>query len=91
MSVVGLIVHSSASMPDAMKQLNRYARLMVEVDVMKSGERFSVVSDRGEVWIVDNRPDPNASPEITEAAFGRFVGEFRRAFPEKPFCPSHRG
>ena len=86
MTVVGLIVQSSASMPDAMKQLNRYARLMIEVDVMDSGERFAVVSEKGEVWIVDNRPNPNASPEITEAAFGRFIGEFRREFPDRPFA-----
>ena len=86
MTVVGLIVQSSASMPDAMKQLNRYARLMIEVDVMESGERFSVLSEKDEVWIVDNRPDPNTSPEITEAAFGRFVGEFRREFPDQPFA-----
>ena len=86
MSVVGLIVHSSASMPDAMKQLNRYSRLMMEVDVMEQGDRFSVLTEKGGVWIVDNRPDPDASPEITEAAFGRFIGEFRRAFPEAPFA-----
>lgn len=85
-TVVGLIVNSSASLPDAMKQLNRYARLMIEVDVMEEGERFSVETSGNEVWIVDNRPDPNASPELTEAAFGRFIGEFRRQFPDKPFA-----
>ena len=85
-TVVGLIVHSSASVADAMNQLNRYARLMVEVDVMARGERFSVDAGPGGVWIVDNRPDPNASPEITEGAFGTFVGEFRREFPDQPFA-----
>lgn len=86
MTVVGLIVHSSASMPDAMNQLNRYARLMVEVDVMDGAERFSVDATEGEVWIVDNRPDPELTPEVTEAALGRFIGEFRRAFPDAPFA-----
>ncbi|WP_417310271.1 AraC family transcriptional regulator [Devosia sp.] len=85
-SVVGLIVHSSASVADAMNQLNRYAKLMVEVDVMETGERFSVEAGPDGVWIVDNRPDPNASPEITEGAFGTFIGEFRREFPDNPFA-----
>ena len=85
-SVVGLIIHSSASMADAMEQLNRYARLMVEVDVMESGERFSVVPDGHDIWIIDNRPDPNSFPELTEEAFARFIGEFRRHFPDRPFA-----
>lgn len=86
MSVVGLIVHSSRSMPDSMAQLNRYARLMVEVDVMDGAERFSVAPGPEGVWIVDNRPDPNSFPELTEAAFGRFESEFRHEFPDRPFA-----
>lgn len=85
-SVVGLIVGSAASLPDAMQQLNRYASLMVEIDIMDGGRRFSVSQDGGEVWIIDNRPDPNRSPALTEAAFGRFIGEFRRNLPEHPFA-----
>lgn len=85
-SVVGLIVGSAASLPDAMQQLNRYATLMVDIDIMESGPRFSVSRDGSEVWIIDNRPDPNRSPALTEAAFGRFIGEFRRNLPEHPFA-----
>lgn len=85
-SIVGLIVHSSASMADSLEQLNRYARLMVEVDVMPNGERFSVNAEQGEVWITDNRPDPNSFPALTEIAFGRFIGEFRRHFPDTAFA-----
>ncbi|WP_029042441.1 AraC family transcriptional regulator [Cucumibacter marinus] len=85
-SVVGLIVGSAASLPDAMAQLNRYATLMVEIDIMEGGPRFSVSQEGGEVWITDNRPDPNTSPALTEAAFGRFIGEFRRNLPEHPFA-----
>ncbi len=85
-SIVGLITHSCASMADSMAQLNRYAKLMIEVDVMDRGERFTVDTTGGEVWIVDNRPDPNAFPEITEIAFGRFIGEFRRHFPDAEFA-----
>lgn len=85
-SIVGLIVHSSASVADSMIQLNRYNRLMVEVDVMGGGERYSIVPEGGTVWIVDNRPDPNSFPTLTENAFGRFIGEFRRSFPDRPFA-----
>ncbi|GKY86545.1 AraC family transcriptional regulator [Sinisalibacter aestuarii] len=85
-SVVGLIVHTSKSMADSMEQLNRYSRLMVEVDVMETGERFSIQPGPEGVWIVDNRPDPNSFPELTEAAFGRFESEFRREFPDRPFA-----
>lgn len=85
-SVVGLIVGSAASLPDAMAQLNRYATLMVEIDIMEGGPRFSVAQEGSEVWIIDNRPDPNRSPALTEAAFGRFIGEFRRNLPEHPFA-----
>jgi AraC-like DNA-binding protein len=86
LSIVGLIVHSSASMADSLVQLNRYSKLMVEVDVMGGGERYDVLADEGEVWIVDNRPDPNAFPALTETAFARFIGEFRRSFPDTPFA-----
>lgn len=86
MSIVGLIVHSSRSMPDAMTQLNRYAKLVVEVDVMAAGDRFSVEPDNEQIWIVDNRPSPNEFPALSEMAFGRFIGEFRRHFPEMLFA-----
>jgi len=86
MSVVGLIVHASKSMADSMVQLNRYAGLMVEVDVMAAGERFAVEPGPDGVWIVDNRPDPDAFPELTEAAFVRFESEFRHEFPDRPFA-----
>lgn len=86
MSVVGLIVHSSRDMADSLTQLNRYSKLMVEVDVMDGAERFSVEPGPEGVWIVDNRPDPNSFIELTEASFGRFESEFRREFPDKPFA-----
>ena len=85
-SIVGLIVHASPSMADSLVQLNRYARLMVEVDVMESGERFTVEPEGEQIWIVDNRPDPNSFPELTESAFGHFIGEFSRHFPDRPFA-----
>lgn len=86
MSVVGLIVQAARSMAEAMQELNRYARLMVDVDVGMSGERFETRADTDGIWIVDNRPDPNSFPELTEATFGRFVGEIRRHFPDLTYA-----
>lgn len=85
-SVVGLIVGTSASFPDAMNQLNRYAKLMIEIDIMNGDKRFDVLVENTEFWIVDNRPNPNSFPPLTEAAFGRLIGEFRHSFPEMPFA-----
>lgn len=79
-SIVGLIVHSCASMAESMAQLNRYSRLMVEVDVMPDGPRFAVEPGAGGLWLIDRRPDPDSFPELTESGFGRFIGEFRREF-----------
>lgn len=84
-SIVGLIVHAAPTMAEALRQLNRYARLMVEVDAGQAGPRFAVEPGPEGVWIVDLRPDPNAFPGLTEMAFGRFVGEFAREFPGRPF------
>ena len=85
-SIVGLIVHASASVEDAFKQLARYSKLMVEVAVMESGVRFAFESDKEGMWLVDNRPNPNDFPELTEFTFGTFVGEFGREFPDEPFA-----
>lgn len=85
-SIVGLIVHSSKSMADSMVQLNRYGKLMIEVDVMDGAERFSIEPCEQGIWIVDNRPNPNAFPELTESSFGRFISEFSREFPDDLFA-----
>lgn len=79
-SIVGLIVHSCASMAESMAQLNRYSRLMVEVDVMPEGPRFEVEAGAGGLWLIDRRPDPDRFPDLTESGFARFIGEFRREF-----------
>jgi len=83
MSIVGLIVHASASVEDAFNQLARYSKLMVEVAVMKSGVRFTFEPEEEGLWLVDNRPNPNDFPALTEFSFGRLIGEFGREFPDQ--------
>ena len=85
-SIVGLIVHASATVEDAFKQLARYSKLMVEVAVMESGVRFTFEPDKEGMWLVDNRPNPNGFPALTEFTFGRVIGEFAREFPQQPFA-----
>ena len=75
-SVVGLIAYACETMLEAMAQVNRYGRLVVEVDGPK--QRFSVAHRDGGFWAVDHREDPNAFPELTESTFARMICAPRR-------------
>lgn len=77
LSVVGLITHASASMMDALMQLNRYGQLVAEVDIGLA-QRFEIVREAGQIWMVDNRINANAFPELTEITFARLVTGPRR-------------
>lgn len=70
-SVVGLIANASANMRDALVQLNRYGRLVVEFD--GGPDRFTMMRDGAGVWTVDNRKNPNDFPELTESTMARMV------------------
>ena len=83
-SVVGLLGHASETMWDAFVQLNRYARLIVEVDCEGPGDRFQAVRDRDGLWLVDSRRNPNDFPEQTETTFASMVCG-TRAFGDTPF------
>jgi len=74
-SIVGLLGAASETMMDAMVQLNRYGRLVVEFD--GPAERFQPVYEDG-LWIVDRRQNPNDFPELTESTFARMVCGPRR-------------
>src|SRR5450432_3156370 len=63
-------------MAEAMVQLNRYGRLVIEFDGPK--ERFKVTSRNGELWIVDQRENPDDFPELTESTFARAICGPRR-------------
>ena len=75
-SVVGLIAYACETMLEAMVQVNRYGRLVVEFDGLK--ERWTVVHKYGGLWAVDNRIDPNEFPELTESTFARLICAPRR-------------
>lgn len=85
-SVVGLICYAAATMGDALKELNRYSRLVAEFDVMDGAPRFEIVRRGDGMWMVDRRHDPEPFPEMTESTWSRFISETRRHFPEAPFA-----
>lgn len=71
-SLVGLITRSSPTMLDALMQLNRYGELVMEVDT-GSTQRFEIVRETGEIWLVDNRRNSDEFPELTETTFARLA------------------
>lgn len=89
-SIVGSLGGASESMADAFVLMNRYARLMIEVDAEGSGDRF-VLERRPagpaiHLWIVDTRPNPNDFPELTESVFARMVCTSRRYSGDAQFA-----
>ncbi len=85
-SVVGLICYAAPTMGEALAELNRYGRLVAEVDLALAGPRFRIEQRDGGMWLTDMRTDPDAFPEMTEATWARFIGETRRHFPDAPFA-----
>lgn len=85
MSVVGQIVHSSASLRHSIEQLNRYLHLMAESEGLAGRDRFELLQTEGEVWIVDHLPVQGPEYIGLEASFARFISEFRRSFPGETF------
>jgi AraC-like DNA-binding protein len=77
MSIVGLIGQACATAMEAFAQVNRYARLTVDVD-LAGGDRLDMQADARGLWVVDTRSDPNAFPELTESSFARMASSARR-------------
>ena len=82
-SIVGLIGNASETMTDAFRQLQRYNKLVVEVET-GGATRFAPAADERGLWIVDHRANPNDFPELTETAFGQMVTGTKR-FGDTPF------
>ena len=97
MSIVGLAAYAAETVEEALAQLNRYGRLIVEAEGLDGGDRFVVVRRDGETWLEDRRRDD--FPELTESTWARFVCEFAFHHPDKPYvkaihvthpAPAHR-
>jgi AraC-like DNA-binding protein len=75
-SVAGLIAYACETLLEVMVQMNRYGRLVVEVD--GPGDRYKVVPREEGFWFVDNRENANAFPDLTESSFARAICGPRR-------------
>jgi AraC-like DNA-binding protein len=76
-SVVGLLFQACETILESLTQINRYGRLIVEVDV-GAEDRFQLQRRGRALWLVDTRRDPDPFPELTEATFARFISMTRR-------------
>ena len=85
MSVVGQIVHTSASLRHSLEQLNRYLHLMGDVELPPGVERFELLRNADGLWIVDHLVLPPEMSFWSEISFARFISEFRRSFPDATF------
>jgi AraC-like DNA-binding protein len=98
-SIVGLIAYAARDMAEALAQMNRYSRLVTEVEVAGDGLRFENVMRADGRWLVDHRLNPNDFPELTESSWSRFIVGSRLSFPDHVFAyeahvthaaPAHR-
>jgi AraC-like DNA-binding protein len=87
-SIVGLICQSAETMGEAFHQMNRYARLAIEVEGHDVGNRFELKRIGDDLWLEDQRQNPNDFPELTESTFARFICETARHFGDAPFARS---
>lgn len=79
LSITGLITNASETMGEAMKQINRFGRLAIEVDGMGADNiRFRYAYIDGAAWLVDERSNANDFPELTEVTFARMTCQPRR-------------
>jgi AraC-like DNA-binding protein len=79
-SIVGLISQAAETMGDALAQLNRFGRLVVEFE--GPPDRFQHRLLNNEFWLIDTRQNPNDFPELTESTFARMVAGPRRFVPD---------
>ena len=85
LSIVGLLGGACETAAAAFVQLNRYSRLVVDVDGVTKGDRFVLSHIGGRLWLNDARRSPNDFPELTEfnlCPHGLFGAPIRRC----PVC-----
>lgn len=88
LSIVGMICYAAPNMAEAFRQMNRFGRLVIEVEGVGAEDRFQIVRRKNGVWINDMRKNPNSFPELTESTLGRFICGYREGFPGKEYVLS---
>jgi len=89
MSIVGLIMEASATMGEAFTQLQRFAKLAVDVSGANDGPQFELVSRGGRLFMVDHLPNLNLFQELTEFTFGSLTCGPRRFLPQPHVLAVH--
>jgi AraC-like DNA-binding protein len=85
LSIVALTAQACETMAEALAQLDRFGRLMIDVEVDDSqGRRLVLSREGGRLWLLDTRTNPNIYPEITESSFARMASSSRRAPGQLP-------
>lgn len=84
LSIVGLLGYASATMRDALDQLNRFGRLSTDIAV-NGPSRFTLSHEHDGLWLTDNRIDVPPFPDMTESVFVRMVAGTRR-FGSTPYA-----
>jgi len=82
-SVVGLIGRACDTLADAFVQLNRYDRLVAEIDGLTTGDRFVLRREGTQFRLIDTRKNPNDFPELTEYSFARIICASRQGAAEQ--------
>ncbi len=77
-SLAAPLGRAATTVVDALRQVNRYARLSTDFPALGDGDRFGFATDSAGLWLRDLRPR-DLFPEITELVFARMVGGIRRA------------
>ncbi len=72
-SIVGLITRAAETMVDAFAQINRYGRLVAEVDGVGEGDRYKLIERGDDLWLVDTRKNLDDFPELVEGPFAFMV------------------
>lgn len=76
-SIMGLVGYTCETLADSFVQFSRYVRLVVDVDE-GTEIRFQMRFERGALWGIDTRRNPNAFPELTESAFAQLISAPRQ-------------
>ncbi|WP_298434819.1 AraC family transcriptional regulator [uncultured Jannaschia sp.] len=83
MSVVGGILARAPTLREGLRQLNRYARLIVDGARPASDPRHALIEGR-ETWIEDRLPLPDGFHLAAEGALGQLIGELRATTSDRP-------
>jgi AraC-like DNA-binding protein len=79
-SIVGLIGEAAETTEEARRQLNRYARLMLDEDDARVSEHLELVRDGGGVWLKLTSPLYAGNRLLVESSFARSICGARELF-----------